>query len=237
MGIILYEILVGVPPFEAKTPFELMKELETYTVMFPQDKYPVSKECLDLIYGLLKKDVNQRIGWEEFFLHPWLGLHNQDSVAVPSPPATIPSPAATSAPTAIPQSKAVPIAASPNGVSASPSPTAPIYGYTPTHTGNFAQYMSPSPSPNAPIQTFNPFPIAASPSTNNAPIYNFTPGINFHNNPAAPPYGNPNYLISPSPPNPQNMFPFAGASPPRDPNHVISPPSGMLPTVWFVALT
>eukprot|EP01112_Ceratiomyxa_fruticulosa_P012924 TRINITY_DN3603_c0_g1_i1.p1 TRINITY_DN3603_c0_g1~~TRINITY_DN3603_c0_g1_i1.p1 ORF type:complete len:630 (-),score=147.10 TRINITY_DN3603_c0_g1_i1:127-2016(-) len=73
VGTILYETLTGVTPFDSKTPFELMQALEKKQVRFP-DNIPVSRECLDLIYSLLQKDPTKRISWEEFFMHPWLGL-------------------------------------------------------------------------------------------------------------------------------------------------------------------
>eukprot|EP01132_Coremiostelium_polycephalum_P000613 gene613-762_t len=73
VGVILYEMLVGEPPFNCSTVIELLQLLETKVVTVPSN-IPVSKDCLNLLYSLLQTNEMKRISWEDFFLHPWLGF-------------------------------------------------------------------------------------------------------------------------------------------------------------------
>jgi len=144
-------------------------------VVFPAD-IPISKECLDLIYGLLKKDDTQRISWEEFFMHSWLGIHQPFISSSPLALSSSPSPRNYSLPISMspsPHSYGVPqqspspqnntIQQSPSSVSSSPS-SLPNY------------YASPSPPKGHPLFFQNlsfsppkylPPPPSASPPTNN----------------------------------------------------------------------
>lgn len=70
LGIILYQSLYGKPPFIAKNQVELINTLRTNGVDFPKNVH-VSPACLDLLYGLLRKDPHLRITWGEFFHHSW----------------------------------------------------------------------------------------------------------------------------------------------------------------------
>ena len=71
IGIIFYEMLIGKPPFQAKNIYELIRKIENDRVIIPS-KYNLSISCQDLLKGLLQKDPNKRISWEQFFEHPLL---------------------------------------------------------------------------------------------------------------------------------------------------------------------
>ena len=71
VGIILYEMLVGQAPFRAKNIFELMRHIEKNEVKIPRETN-ISDSCLDLLLKLLKKNPEERLDWNDFFLHPWL---------------------------------------------------------------------------------------------------------------------------------------------------------------------
>ncbi len=71
VGVIFYEMLVGRTPFKAKNIFDLMRQIENKEIKLPKD-IDISSECEDLLFKLLKKNPDERIGWEEFFTHPWL---------------------------------------------------------------------------------------------------------------------------------------------------------------------
>lgn len=60
LGIILYEMVIGMPPFIAKTRDELKKAIERGRIVVPPD-VKLSPACLDLISGLLKQHVDMRI--------------------------------------------------------------------------------------------------------------------------------------------------------------------------------
>jgi serine/threonine protein kinase len=71
IGVIIYEILTGRPPYRAKTHYELAKKIENSEVFLPK-MIPLSKSCKDLIFKLLQKESINRISWEEFFNHNWI---------------------------------------------------------------------------------------------------------------------------------------------------------------------
>jgi len=71
IGMILYEMLIGKPPYKASNHYELIKKIDTQAIIIP-NCISISDNCKDLLHGLLQKNVNKRIGWIEFFNHPWL---------------------------------------------------------------------------------------------------------------------------------------------------------------------
>ena len=91
VGCIMYEMLWGRPPYRAQNHIMLLKKIEATQLQFPtqipivkmdgvgegkqaQLTVNVSENCKGLISGLLKKNPIERIGFEEFFLHPFLSL-------------------------------------------------------------------------------------------------------------------------------------------------------------------
>ena len=66
IGIILYEMLVGKPPFRAKNIYELIRVLENDSIKLPKN---ISDNCKNLLNGLLNKNPDERISWEDFFNH------------------------------------------------------------------------------------------------------------------------------------------------------------------------
>lgn len=78
LGILLYEMLVGIPPFYNKNQSMMYQLIQGAPLKFPQmDKhgFEISKESQDLISNLLIKDKTQRLGKdndsEEILNHPW----------------------------------------------------------------------------------------------------------------------------------------------------------------------
>jgi len=74
VGVIMYEMLVGYPPFCSETPQETYRKIMNYkeTLRFPDDTN-LSKEAKDLI-GKLLSDQNSRIGGksvDEIKSHPF----------------------------------------------------------------------------------------------------------------------------------------------------------------------
>jgi|Transcript_57271 serine/threonine protein kinase len=69
LGVLMYEFLVGRPPFEAERHDETYKKIIKVDLQFPSH---VSKEARDLISKLLKKDTNERLSLKEVQNHPWI---------------------------------------------------------------------------------------------------------------------------------------------------------------------
>ena len=68
VGIILYEMVVGKTPFNCKNIYELVRCIENKNIVI-DNKYNLSINCKNLIHGLLKKNPNERLNWDEFFTH------------------------------------------------------------------------------------------------------------------------------------------------------------------------
>eukprot|EP00803_Ostreobium_quekettii_P008930 evm.model.scf_1271.1 EVM.evm.TU.scf_1271.1 scf_1271:4023-7984(-) len=73
VGAILYELVVGRPPFDGDNTLHLLRNIERQEVRVP-DKLArgLSAECQDLIYKLLKRNPLERITFEEFFTHAFI---------------------------------------------------------------------------------------------------------------------------------------------------------------------
>ena len=71
IGIIVYELLVGRPPFAANSIPQLLKMISEDPVEFPFT-LELSSAAKDLVKKLLTSDPNARIGYDEFFNHPWI---------------------------------------------------------------------------------------------------------------------------------------------------------------------
>ena len=62
LGIIIYEMLCGVPPFYLENLDKMYEMIQNTEVTFPSNIY-LSYEAKDIIYKLLKKDVRERLGY------------------------------------------------------------------------------------------------------------------------------------------------------------------------------
>ena len=78
LGVLIYEMLIGVTPFFNKNKNILLTKIKTAKVVFPDRKrYKIdySDQMMDLIVKLLEKDKNKRLGsgkddWFEVLQHP-----------------------------------------------------------------------------------------------------------------------------------------------------------------------
>lgn len=59
LGILMYEMLCGYPPFFGDRPFATYEKILHSEVIFPEHVDPVSRE---LILSLLSKDLSKRLG-------------------------------------------------------------------------------------------------------------------------------------------------------------------------------
>ncbi len=72
LGVLLYEFLVGHPPFEAEGHSATYRRIARVDLHFPSD---MSEGAKDLISRLLKKDPRVRISLTEIPQHPWIVHH------------------------------------------------------------------------------------------------------------------------------------------------------------------
>jgi len=71
IGVLMFEFLFGVPPFEAVSHDETYRKIGNVEMNFP-DKIPISAEAKDLISKLLQKEPEKRLTLEKFMVHPWI---------------------------------------------------------------------------------------------------------------------------------------------------------------------
>eukprot|EP01127_Copromyxa_protea_P018181 TRINITY_DN5655_c0_g1_i1.p1 TRINITY_DN5655_c0_g1~~TRINITY_DN5655_c0_g1_i1.p1 ORF type:complete len:336 (-),score=61.28 TRINITY_DN5655_c0_g1_i1:97-1104(-) len=74
LGVLMYEFLIGKPPFEAETKEETYLKIRDVDLSFPSS-IPLSREAKDLITKLLQKDPERRMTLEKVLVHPWLLKH------------------------------------------------------------------------------------------------------------------------------------------------------------------
>ena len=77
LGVLMYEFLVGSPPFEAPGgPNETYKRICAVDLKFPSS---VSEGARDLIRQLLVKDPTKRLPLTDVAGHPWIKQHCVDA--------------------------------------------------------------------------------------------------------------------------------------------------------------
>ena len=69
LGILVYEFLVGKPPFEDPNRKNTYRKIQQAEVVFPEY---LSKQAVSLIRGLLQKDPKKRMSLDDVLKHPWI---------------------------------------------------------------------------------------------------------------------------------------------------------------------
>jgi len=69
LGVLMYEFLVGNPPFEAEGHSATYRRISRVDLRFPKG---VSEDAKDLIFKLLQKDPRKRIALDNIANHPFI---------------------------------------------------------------------------------------------------------------------------------------------------------------------
>ncbi|CAN0340079.1 unnamed protein product [Ectocarpus sp. 6 AP-2014] len=75
LGVILYELLVGQPPFYTNSIYSLINHIVRDPVQYPAD---ISPDLRSFLQGLLRKDPRQRLSWPELLRHPFVRETEED---------------------------------------------------------------------------------------------------------------------------------------------------------------
>ena len=70
LGILIYELCAGDPPFVAKNNSETMQKIKNFQMRDYPDFF--SEECKDLIRKLIRRNPKERISIGEVKKHPWI---------------------------------------------------------------------------------------------------------------------------------------------------------------------
>ena len=74
LGVLLYEFLVGNPPFEAETHSATYRRISRVDLVFPSG---VAIDAQDLIRKMLQKDPRMRLSLKSITTHPWVVRHKK----------------------------------------------------------------------------------------------------------------------------------------------------------------
>lgn len=78
LGVILYIMLTGIPPFFAKTDQEIYELILKADIPFPEKKWgKISLSAKDLVTKMLTYDPNDRISAKDALNHPWIRLSHE----------------------------------------------------------------------------------------------------------------------------------------------------------------
>ena len=75
LGVILYELFVGKPPFYTSSIYALIKQIVHDSPVYPSS---MSGPFKSFLKGLLEKDPNRRLDWPEIMHHPFVAKVVQD---------------------------------------------------------------------------------------------------------------------------------------------------------------
>ncbi|XP_068422826.1 serine/threonine-protein kinase ULK1a isoform X2 [Clinocottus analis] len=91
IGTIVYQCLTGKAPFHASTPQELRLFYESNMTVLPSIPKETSSNLRHLLLGLLQRNHKERIGFDEFFHHPFLETSSSTKKCSPVPEISFPS--------------------------------------------------------------------------------------------------------------------------------------------------
>eukprot|EP00873_Tetraselmis_striata_P020056 jgi/Tetstr1/440320/TSEL_028657.t1 len=78
LGVILYELYVGQPPFYTNSIYSLIHHIVKDPVKFPTN---ISQEFRDFLKGLLNKDPKKRLSWPHLLEHPFVRETQEERLA------------------------------------------------------------------------------------------------------------------------------------------------------------
>ncbi|KAM9469106.1 serine/threonine-protein kinase ULK2 isoform 3-T3 [Clarias gariepinus] len=91
IGTVIYQCLVGKPPFQANSPQDLRMFYEKNKTLVPNIPRETSPPLADLLLGLLQRNQKDRMDFDTFFSHPFLEQTSNIKKSCPVPVPTCPS--------------------------------------------------------------------------------------------------------------------------------------------------
>ncbi|XP_066151858.1 serine/threonine-protein kinase fused isoform X1 [Euwallacea fornicatus] len=72
LGCIIYELLMGIPPFCTNSILHLIRKIKTEPIKWPTF---LSPDCTSFLKGLLQKNPSKRMTWNQILNHPFVKGH------------------------------------------------------------------------------------------------------------------------------------------------------------------
>lgn len=72
LGVLIYEFLIGVPPFETETQDETYARIREGTLAWPKSSMGPSAEAKSLVEKLLRVNPKERLPVQQVIYHPWI---------------------------------------------------------------------------------------------------------------------------------------------------------------------
>ena len=69
LGVILYELSTGNPPFTAPNLLKLVENISKDPIIYPET---IAGDFRSFLKGLLNKDPQARMGWPDLLNHPFI---------------------------------------------------------------------------------------------------------------------------------------------------------------------
>ncbi|MCJ8740033.1 hypothetical protein PDJAM_G00054210 [Pangasius djambal] len=91
IGTVIYQCLVGKPPFQANSPQDLRMFYEKNKSLVPNIPRDTSPPLADLLLGLLQRNQKDRMDFDTFFSHPFLDQTSNIKKSCPVPVPACPS--------------------------------------------------------------------------------------------------------------------------------------------------
>ncbi|XP_063310453.1 serine/threonine-protein kinase ULK1 isoform X3 [Pelobates fuscus] len=91
IGTIIYQCLTGRAPFQARNPDELRIYYLKNKILIPNIPRETSSDLRHLLLGLLQRNQNDRMDFEQFFHHPYLNATSSVKKSAPVPVPSYPS--------------------------------------------------------------------------------------------------------------------------------------------------
>uniref|UniRef100_A0AAY4DC19 non-specific serine/threonine protein kinase n=1 Tax=Denticeps clupeoides TaxID=299321 RepID=A0AAY4DC19_9TELE len=85
IGTVIYQCLVGKPPFQANSPQDLRMFYEKNKTLVPNIPRETSPHLADLLTGLLQRNQKDRMDFDSFFSHPFLDSSSAIKKSCPVP--------------------------------------------------------------------------------------------------------------------------------------------------------
>ncbi|KAF7699981.1 serine/threonine-protein kinase ULK2 isoform X1 [Silurus meridionalis] len=91
IGTVIYQCLVGKPPFQANSPQDLRMFYEKNKTLVPNIPRETSPPLSDLLLGLLQRNQKDRMDFDTFFSHPFMNQTSNIKKSCPMPVPACPS--------------------------------------------------------------------------------------------------------------------------------------------------